>query len=589
MLQVERNLFKRGKSGIFYCRVRIPQKLLPAYPGRKEITRSLRTSSVLDARRRLAKQLVTVYKDFERQERKLAASGRFTPGLSRNDNSSPQLTALSDEQVQALAGNWIHQALLGDDYLRSHGLDEQAFAELDEQLRSQRKEYGRLLAMGQTAPVLPALQAFMHLLGVDMALPVDRQREVSFRFLEAVTQAIELRLQRQEGLAKPSHAFAPAMPFEQLKSSLQQQASGPSWDDVFQRWNRHVGQRPKSTIIAAQTPWRDLQRVAAKKGVFEPGKVTKDLVIEFVEEMVSRGLAPDTVNDRLSKVRGIYKIAVGRNALQSNPAVTVVGQGKSGLERRKKSRSSFDVKDLETIFGCQIYSDAQLRSQGQAKEASYWIPLLMYYTGARTEEVAGLAITDIVHDPQNGWYFNLIDRPEAADVGLFEDETKGKGERKAATNVEAGLHARTLKNAASVRRVPLASQLIDLGLFDYIDWLKAQGAVALFPTLKPDWHGKLSGSFRKFFGRLKVQLGITDSNKVLYSFRHTMKDAMERAEVPSKYLKRLLGHTSGDGQITDGYGSDLPLQLLVQHFRSIQFHPIPAKPWQPGKGTLRLG
>jgi integrase len=595
MLQVERNLFKRGKSGVLYCRVRIPQSLLRAYSGRKEIARSLRTSSVPEARKRLAKQLAAVYKDFERQERKLKALGDFSPGLSRDDNTNPQLTVVSDEQVQALAGNWIHQAMLGDDYLRSRGLDEQEFAELDEQLRSQRKEYGRLLAMGQTAPVLPALHAFMHLLGVDMALPPERQREVAFRFLEAVTQAIDLRLQRQEGQAKPSQAVEPKMRFDELKSSLRRQANGPSWEDVFQRWNRHVDQRPKSTIIAAQTPWRDLERVARRKGIAEPGQVTKELVIEFVEEMVARGLATDTVNDRLNKVRAIYKIAVGRNMLDHNPAVDVVGQGKSGLQRRKKGRLSFDAKDIETIFSCPIYTDAQLRSQGQSKEASYWIPLLMHYAGARTEEVAGLAIADVVHDPQHGFYLNLVDRPDAEDAGLFDDDdgssvpkktTRSKDPQEATDS--AGLHARTLKNAASIRRVPVAQELIDLGLLRYIDWVKQQGEVALFPTLKPDWHNKLSGSFSKFFGRLKVSLGITDRNKVLYSFRHTMKDSMEKAEVPSKYLKRLMGHTAGDGHITDGYGSDLPLDLLFHYFRTIKFHPIPAKPWQPGKGTLRL-
>ncbi len=596
MLQIERNLFKRGKSGTFYCRIRIPTRLLPAYPGKKEICRSLRTSSMLEARKRLAKQLAAVYKDFERQERKLAAHGGFLPGLWRDDNSSPQLTAISDEQVQALASNWIHQAMLGDDYMRSHGLDEEDFEQLDEQLRSQRKEYGRLLAMGQSAPVLPALRAFMHLLGVEMALPAERQREVAFRFLEAVTQAIDLRLQRQEGMVKPSHAVAPSMPFADLKSSLTRQAQGPGWDEVFEKWNLHVPQRPKSTIIAAQTPWRDLQRVSREKGVFEPGKVTKKLVIEFVEAMIARGLAPDTVNERLSKVRAIYKIAVGRNALDHNPALDVVGQGKSGLQRRQKGRSSFDSKDIQTIFGCPIYSDAHLRSKGQAKEASYWIPLLMYFSGARTEEVAGLAIADIVKDPQHGWYFNFVDRPQAEDAGLFDDEEEdkvvSKGRKAEFKNVPqdlSGLHARVLKNAASVRRVPVAQQLIDLGLLRYVEWLKAQGAVALFPTLKPDWHGKLSGSFSKFFGRLKVHLGITDSSKVLYSFRHTMKDMMERAEVPSKYLKRLMGHTSGDGHVTDGYGSDLPFDLLVRYFARIEFHPVPAKPWQPGKGTVRLG
>ena len=125
---------------------------------------------------------------------------------------------------------------------------------------------------------------------------------------------------------------------------------------------------------------------------------------------------------------------------------------------------------------------------------------------------------------------------------------------------------RTLKNGESTRKVPMDAQLIDSGFLRYVEWGKAQGKQALFPTLKSDWHGKSSGVYSKFFGRYKREvLGIESSKKVLYSFRHNMKDFMTRARIPSKYLQRILGHASEDGEITDGYGEeDLPLDGLVE-------------------------
>jgi len=68
-----------------------------------------------------------------------------------------------------------------------------------------------------------------------------------------------------------------------------------------------------------------------------------------------------------------------------------------------------------------------------------------------------------------------------------------------------------------------------------------------------------------------------------------MKDQLERAKVPSKYLQRALGHTTGDGKVTDGYGSDLPLAILCRYFSKVQFPKIPAQPWEPGKGAVRRG
>lgn len=256
-------------------------------------------------------------------------------------------------------------------------------------------------------------------------------------------------------------------------------------------------------------------------------------------------------------------------------ATDTLGIKESGARKRKKRRLPFDATDLHAIFGSEVFT-RHTRSRGQSGEASYWIPVLMYYTGARPEELAGLALSDLVHDDKLGWSLRIVDRPCDDDVDLFED-----GEVPAS-------HCRTLKNAVSIRRVPVTKELIDLGLLRYVEWLRDRKATVFFPTLKKDFHGKLSGSFSKFFGRYKRSLGITDKRKVLYSFRHCMKDMLEEAGVPTKYLQRVLGHTTGDGIVTDGYGSDLPFNRLVKHFSNVRFPAIPARPWEPGRGTVSL-
>ncbi len=254
-------------------------------------------------------------------------------------------------------------------------------------------------------------------------------------------------------------------------------------------------------------------------------------------------------------------------------------------------RMPFDVADLKNIFSSCVFNERQLRSSGQAGAGTYWIPILMYFTGARTEEIAGLSLADVVQDPVFGWYFNIVDRP-SPDDDLFDDEkerVKPKRKPKPQTKAEEEEQTRLLKNGPSNRKVPVAPELIELGLFRYIEWLQAKGHKSLFPGLEHDWHDKLSGAFSKFFGRLKKQiLGIDNPKKVLYSFRHTMKDAMTRANVSSKYLRRTLGHAGGDGSMTDGYGNeDVPLDVLTEEFKKIKFLPIPALPWMPGKGFVK--
>ena len=85
-----------------------------------------------------------------------------------------------------------------------------------------------------------------------------------------------------------------------------------------------------------------------------------------------------------------------------NPAVDTLGLKQNSFEKREMRRLPFDNADLSNIFSSPIFSQQQLRSQNQAGEGSYWIPIFMYYTGARTEEIAGLAIADVVNDPEHG-------------------------------------------------------------------------------------------------------------------------------------------------------------------------------------------
>ena len=48
-----------------------------------------------------------------------------------------------------------------------------------------------------------------------------------------------------------------------------------------------------------------------------------------------------------------------------------------------------------------------------------------------------------------------------------------------------------------------------------------------------------------------------------------MKMLLEDAGVESKLLQRILGHATGDGAITDGYGVDVPLGVIAGAFAKV--------------------
>lgn len=571
MKAIAENIYTRGKYGLRYVRRRIPAAIRAAYPpNQTHIVRSLGTADRHLAKQRAYAELARIDAEFKLKSKQLE--------LSRVSISAKRIAKLDDDQLKGIARFWVRQVLLADDQRRQTGLDDAEFDELGAELAEQREQLGRMLAQGKSMGVFPALHGFLHLCGLDFAPDEAEAQRAAYVFLRAVVESVDHRVTRQRGGLVDTEAVAPAVPHP-LVSAAPERAPAklrqPSWETVFETWRDYVENRPKPTTIASQTAWRDLRAFAEGKGASHPGAVTPELMTAFAERMRERGLAVPTINERILKVRGIYRIAVGKHILKDNPAAATIGFKQAASKQRQKRRLPFNAADLATLFGSPIFTEHK-RSQGQSGEASYWIPVLMFYSGARPEELAGLALSDLHHDEKLGWYLNLIDRPSSEDADLFDDEIVPQS------------HRRTLKNAPSVRRVPVAQELIDLGLLRYADWVRERGATVLFPTLRKDGHDKLSGSFSKFFGRYKRVVGIVDDRKVLYSFRHTMKDMLEAAAVPSKYLKRLMGHTSGDGAVTDGYGSDLPLELLVEHFRKVRFPVLPAKPWQPGQGIVSL-
>lgn len=176
MKQVAEHLFSRGKHGKLYCRIRIPTKLQVAYARKREITRALGTSDRREAKDLLITELAVIKQEFALKERELALKA-----AQRAERSMRRLTALSDVQLQALAGNWVHQALLTDDDQRSRGLSDDEFDALDAQLHEQRRELGRMLSQGKVERILPAMRSFLHLLGVEeVELAPEQERQAAY-------------------------------------------------------------------------------------------------------------------------------------------------------------------------------------------------------------------------------------------------------------------------------------------------------------------------------------------------------------------------------------------------------------------------
>ena len=173
-------------------------------------------------------------------------------------------------------------------------------------------------------------------------------------------------------------------------------------------------------------------------------------------------LTHSTVNHALTDLRHFFVWAIRHDHYTAgkNPVDGIDFEGV-----KEKSSEVYSDADLKGIF-----SHPEFLSQQTSSPARYWLLWILLYTGARRSEVDQLDLTDIRQE-ESVWFFDF----------RFNEE---KGTR--------------LKNFASVRRTPVHSRLIDLGLLDYVYSLRKAKQTALFPKLPGE--GKRRGKGRSTVG-----------------------------------------------------------------------------------------
>ena len=90
----------------------------------------------------------------------------------------------------------------------------------------------------------------------------------------------------------------------------------------------------------------------------------------------------------------------------------------------------------------------------------------------------------------------------------------------------------------------------------------------LFPDLKQDVHGTLTGNFSKWWGHHARARGVTDRRKVFHSFRHGFKEACRAAQVGEEVHDALTGHSGGG--VGRKYGC-MPLSVKANAIRELSY------------------
>ncbi len=136
---------------------------------------------------------------------------------------------------------------------------------------------------------------------------------------------------------------------------------------------------------------------------------------------------------------------------------------------------------------------------------------------------------------------------------------------------------KTAKTDTSVREVPLHQTLIAMGFYELATIRKSQGAYWLHPELKTE---------RKYDDRFKIlsqhinrtlrKFDILGPKQSFYSTRHNLKFALREAKVRRSTGNELTGHTSS--HVGDTYGDGHSIQTLKEDMDKLRYDNIN---WDP--------
>lgn len=383
--------------------------------------------------------------------------------------------------------------------------------------------------------------------GVALTPNAAERRELELAFLERRIEALKVTEARNRGeiVADPI--------------SPSQAEVGPTLQEAFEAWKTGVGVRGEKVPSAdsVEEAVYAVRRFREQLGNLRVAEINSTQARSFRDALVripprlSRKLqklplpkllehpelptlrpAATTVNKKLQLISAIMSVAARRFDLKARPGGwsnpfegLKIAQARGATQRR----STFSADDLKLIVSQPFILKGDDDDGGGKGLAARWIPLIDLFTGARRREVAQLRIGDIEFEGAIP-FFKITDLSEG----------------------------QTVKNAKSIRRVPLHPELIKCGLLKFVEAREASAGKNgwLFDGLKTNRKGDRGDAWGRWFGRQMRELGINkDGRKVYHSLRHTFIARCREAEIEEEIRFALTGHSDG-GSVGRSYGAD---------------------------------
>jgi len=563
-----------NRHGTFYFRIVIPCSLRMLFNGQREIRRTLKTDSHRLARKR-ARQFVARFEsafdkvvsvierdelglseaDYEEIMELLPAMERLPDFSSPKGDSQPAEPTLSNEALEARQRRREVERLLTGAYGRpipSH----------QEQLAKQLLELSQPYLATELRQVLPKLRD-----------------ELVLRKLTPVGGCTNAEEERQ-----PLPSYDPAMAEWTLYEVWEHQLARDRADTSSRGGQANHGgtleeNKRRARVMTVLTQHKPVCKLskhdwqvaydAARKmkagatASIAPSPTPLD---QFLTEDPEQMTGHERVSALITSMKQLQEYARFLDLTSVRPSDLLIKPVEKRRTERSRGGTAFSTDDAEAIFSGYIYQGPVPAGRTKAYPFWFWLPLVGYFTGARTNEIAQLDTADITNVEGHPCFVFCADDPK-------EPEAK---------RIKVG----------ESRKVPVHPRLIELGFLDYVESQRRSKQKKLFGdglTYLPSRDGKTdhnkegwAKSAGKFFNASPngylVTIGVHSPNdgKSIYSFRHTLETHLANAQREGKSLHQstvdaITGHapeTIASRHYDEG-------ATIEQKLAALMFLPIP--------------
>jgi integrase len=285
-----------------------------------------------------------------------------------------------------------------------------------------------------------------------------------------------------------------------------------------------VGDKPLNTLaVTDQNRFEDtIGKIPANRTKIA---TARDLSIDDVIALDVAKLSAQSTKNIAQRTNNFLTWAFRREG--SKPPFQLMGNVRITARLKSVNRRAFTDAELSTLFNPATYAQGR-----QQSPYMYWLPLIGLHSGMRINEIAQLALADIrSHDGIP--CFHVTD--DGDDYNYDQDH-----------------RAKRVKTDAGRRIVPVHDALVNLGLLDYVQTVRQDGHIVLFPELIGGRDGPGQPASKQF-ARYCDRVGLRDRELVFHSFRHGAIGRMRTAGIRKELSMVVVGHSPAD-DVHDSYG-----------------------------------